>query len=96
MDFSKCAGCGAETLFPVAFCHSCGSDTFISVAHKEGTVIDAVKVTATPETYPDEYFIVLFASGTARGFCRADSELKRGEQIIIESDALGPRCRRNR
>ena len=93
MEFQKCSKCSSEFAFGRAVCPRCGSKEF-SMANVTGAVaLDSVKLIATPEPFPDGYSVVLFqAESGAKGFCRTNSEIRKGDRLKIGMDEYGPVC----
>lgn len=93
MELYRCGSCSGEYVFRRAVCPKCGSKNFNPVEVNSGVALDSVHLIATPEPFPDDYSVVLFQTDAgAKGFCRATSEVKRGDRIRIGMDENGPVC----
>lgn len=92
MIMNRCTGCGETFLVKRAFCPECHSSKIEEFEVGEATVVISLKLVATPEPYPDEYFLV-FAEHNGTGFfCRSEENLKAGSKIRITSDEDGLIC----
>ncbi len=93
MIFYRCASCSREYVFRRSKCPKCGSKDFSAVEITSATALDSVHLIATPEPFPDEYDVVLFQTESgSRGFCRATSQIKRGDKLKIRTDEVGILC----
>ncbi len=94
MKYMECNDCGAVSLVQRDFCPKCRSENLDRKKLTGGRVIYSVKLVATPEPYPQEYFLVLAESGRLKFYCRSDEELGEGEVISLtdsENGVIGSR-----
>lgn len=85
MLMNRCKACGETFLVKRAFCPKCHSSKVEEFEVGEATVISSLKLVATPEPFPDEYFLV-FAEYKGTGFfCRSEEDLKVGSKIRFDS-----------
>lgn len=92
MKYSKCSKCNARFLVPRDFCPECNSKEITELSLKSGTVLHCVKLIATPEPYPEQYFLVLAEDAGLKFFCRSNEEVKEGTAINVEETEDGIIC----
>jgi hypothetical protein len=59
---------------------------------KGGNVIYSVKLIATPENFPDQYYLVMGKFSNFYFFCRSDNFLEPGTEIAVDDTGNGPVC----
>jgi uncharacterized OB-fold protein len=92
MNYYKCRSCAKEFLVKRDFCPSCYSQDIEQVDLKSGVVIYSVKLIATPENFPDQYYLVIAKFSNFSFFCRSENSLLSGTKITILDDGNGPVC----
>lgn len=94
MKYSRCGKCGTGFLVSRTFCPKCSSQVLQEVEFENGKVIHSVRLIATPEPYPDEYYLVLAEHDGVRFFCRSDESLEADAEITVSDDDSGITCRK--
>ncbi len=95
MKLMKCTSCGEAFLVPRVRCPKCLGENFTEIDVSEGIVSDCIEIMATPDPYPERYFLVMAKTeGGVAVFCRSDIELGKGSTVAIEDSDLGPVCRK--
>ena len=84
MMMYSCQKCGSVSGVRRDFCQSCRSDKMDLRETMEGTVLESVYLTATPEGNGNSYFVVLVESCGAKFLCRSDSEIPDGSPVRLE------------
>ena len=94
MNINRCRSCGTKFLVARSICPRCGKEDFEHVPARSGIVLESVELIATPDPYPDKYYLVLLDVDDVRVFCRSQEKLREGSQADIQDDELGPICRK--
>ncbi|MEM0156908.1 MAG: zinc ribbon domain-containing protein [Thermoplasmataceae archaeon] len=92
MNINRCRNCGTRFLVARSVCPKCGKEDFEHVPAASGTVLESVELIATPDPYPDRYYLVLLDVDDVKVFCRSQEKLKEGSMAEIRDDDLGPTC----
>lgn len=92
MKINSCRNCGTRFLVARSICPNCGKEDFESIPVKNGTVLESVELIASPEPFPDRYYLVLLDVDGTRVFCRSEEKLKEGSEVKITEDNMGPVC----
>lgn len=92
MKFSVCNDCKARFLVPRNFCPECNSSDISERILDSGVVIYCVKLIATPEPFPDQYYLILAENSGLKFFCRSDNELEEGTPVKVQQTANGIVC----
>lgn len=92
MNYSHCGNCGSRFLIPRIFCPECNSTAIATSEITSGTVIHCVKLIATPEPYPDEYYTIYAEYEGVKFFCRSSEELTPGTKVQVEDTESGIVC----
>lgn len=92
MQYNKCRSCKGEFLVKRDFCPFCRSSDFDQPDLNGGVVLYSVKLVATPEGFPNEYYVVMCKFSNVVFFCRSENYLEPGSEITIMEDQNGPVC----
>ncbi len=94
MNINRCRNCGTRFLVARSICPKCGKENFEQVPAASGIVLESVELIATPDPYPDRYYLVLLDVDDVKAFCRSQEKLREGSTVYIRDDDLGPICTR--
>lgn len=92
MKSYTCSNCGFSFLVRRDFCPECRSKVITEGNILGGTVIYSVKLTATPEPFPDQYYLLLVTDGNIRFFCRSEENIPEGGKVKLTESESGPCC----
>lgn len=96
MILKRCRKCSETFLVPRARCPRCLGEEFSDVTVKDAVVSECLEIIATPEPYPEKYFLILAKTdGGVTVFCRSDQKIGEGSAVIIDDSELGPVCSRS-
>lgn len=92
MNYFKCKHCNTTFLVKRDFCPSCFSKDIENLEAREGIVSHSIHLMATPEKFPDEYYLIVGKSSGIVFFCNSSVNIEPGEKVIIENGREGPTC----
>ena len=92
MNIMECENCGMKFLVSRSICPRCGKEDFDHFPVQNGVVLESVELIATPDPYPDKYYLVLLLVDGVKIFCRSQEKLKEGTRVGVKDDDLGPIC----
>lgn len=92
MKYYECSECGDRFLVRRIICPSCKSNAVTEKEFNTGKVLECVKLIATPEPYPAEYFLILAEYSGIKFFCRSELEIQSGAEIEVHDNEDGITC----
>ncbi len=92
MNSYSCSECGKRFLVLRDFCPDCHSTDIKVQELNTGTVLHCVELIATPEPYPDQYFLVLAENDGLKFFCRSSGAVEEGSRVTVEDTEEGIIC----
>jgi len=92
MIYYECQKCKKEFLVNRDFCPSCFSGDIKEKQFDHGTVVHSVKLSATPENFPEQYYVILGKFSNFNFFCRSPDFLETGTEVSIKEEDGKPVC----
>lgn len=92
MKLNKCTACGTTFLVKRLYCPKCHSDKVEEVQITDAVVVRSLELIATPEPFPDAYYLVYAEHHGTGFFCRSEKELTKGAPIAVSEDEYGWIC----
>lgn len=86
MKYYECSKCTKEFLVKRDFCPKCFSEEIIEKEFNRGAVVYSVKLIATPENFPDEYYVIMGKFSSLYFFCRSTNSIETGTEIEIKEE----------
>ncbi len=92
MLFRFCSHCNMDFPQSMVRCPRCNSE-LMDRDVTEGRCVLSVQLNATPDNFPESYWIVMFSTEhKGRGFCRSRNEIPMGKKIVLSEDQYGQTC----
>ena len=84
MKAHSCRGCGSRFLIQRSRCPQCGSKEIKDLDLQDGRVILTTHLTATPDGFSDQLYLVLAEKEGTRFFCMSEEDVEPGTMVEVK------------